>query len=182
MAFNPNFKTISPPIPLPEMPQEVINDLSTDQHYAYRICKMIATGEVDEDLLNMKVGIVCHSRWLTTACRFCRLYISKHKFTGEVLKKLNSIVTVCVWDYFPMWFFIKSQPRFTSGPHHILKEVGIIREMKGKDEKCKLVRSICEKFVGKGAWQAHSEPLLLSLLSSDDIEDRRFAISKILDI
>ena len=54
--------------------------------------------------------------------------------------------------------------------------------MAGKDQKSKKVKSIAMQFIDRGAWQAHSEPLLLSLLSSADIEDRRFGISKILEI
>ena len=35
LEFDPAFKSISPPFPLRELPAEVVNDLSTDQHYAY---------------------------------------------------------------------------------------------------------------------------------------------------
>ena len=143
---------------------------------------MVTTGIVDEDLLLMKVGNVSHARWLTTANRFCRVYVSKHGLIGEDEKKLRAIVTFIVSHYFPMWFEIKCRPHLTNGPRHILKEIEIIRSMNGKDEKSKKVKSIAMQFIDKGAWQAHSEPLLLSLLSSHDVEDRRFGISKTLEI
>ena len=54
--------------------------------------------------------------------------------------------------------------------------------MKGKDVRSKKIKTIAMQFIEKGAWQAHSEPLLLSLLSSNDEENRRFAISKIIEI
>ena len=180
--LNPKFKRITPPFPLRNLPSDVIHDLSTDQHYGYRICSMIISGVVDEDLLTLQVGIINHARWLTTAGRFCRVYVSKHGLVGEDEKNLQAIVKFIISHYFPMWFEIKCQPRLTSGPHHILKEVAIIRSMKGKDEHSKKVKSIAMHFIDKGAWQAHSEPLLLSLLSSTDVEDRRFGISKILQI
>ena len=182
MARNPNFKSISPPFSLRDLPQEVVNDLSTDQHYGYRICQMITTGEVDEDLMKMKVGPVCHSRWLTTASRLCRLYVSKHGLVGEDAKNLRAIVTFIVSHYFPMWFDIKAEHLLMSGPRHILKEVDIVRQLKRKDATSKEIKKIGMHFIEKGAWSAHSEPLLLSLLSSNDIEDRRFGISKILEI
>ena len=82
LKFNKHLKTISPFFPLCEMPAEVVNDLSTDQRYAYRMWKMITTGDVDEDLIQLKVGEVCPSRWLTTGNRFGRLWISSHGLVG----------------------------------------------------------------------------------------------------
>ena len=47
-----------------------------------------------------------------------------------------------------------------SGPSHILKEVDIVRQMKGKDAISKKIKSIAMTFIKKVAWSAHSEPLL----------------------
>ena len=41
-----------------------MNDVSTDQHYAYKICSAIIMGVVDSDLQYLKVGPIVHSRWL----------------------------------------------------------------------------------------------------------------------
>ena len=143
---------------------------------------MITSAEVDEDLLKMKVGLVCHSRWLTTANRYCRLYVANHGLTGNDARHLHAIVSFIVSHYFPLWFDIKAESSLTSGPSHILKEIEIVRQMKGKDATSKTIKKIAMKFIEKGAWSAHSEPLLLSLLASNEEEDRRFAISKILEI
>lgn len=177
-----DFQPLNPPFPLRELPPDVINDLSTDQNYGYRICQTITTGIIDEDLLRMKVGPVSHSHWVTTADRICRVYISKHGLTGEDLKKLRVIVPFIVSHYYPLWFDIKAESKISFAPRHILKEIAIVRSMKAKDVLSKKVKSIAMQFIEKGAWQAHSEPLLLSLLSSGDVEDRRFGISKILSI
>ena len=44
-----NFKSISNP-QFVQLPESVVNDLSTDQHYAYKICSAIIMGVVDSDL------------------------------------------------------------------------------------------------------------------------------------
>ena len=143
---------------------------------------MISTGVVDHDLLQLKIGEVSHSRWLTTGNRFGRLWVFKHGFKGAILKTLRVIVVFLIGHYFSMWFVIKSTPCITAGPHHKLKEIQLIAKMKGKDERSRKVKSIAMKFVEKGAWHAHSENSLVSLLKSSKEEDRRFAVGKILEI
>ena len=182
MEFDPNFQKITPIFPLREMPSDVINDLSSDQRYAYRMTKMITTGEVDEDLLQLRVGDSCPSRWQTTGNRLNRLYVSKHGLVGERLKKLRLIVEFLVQVYFFMWFEIKTDSSIISGPYHKLKEVKLIQGMKEEDDDSKLVKDIAKKFMEKGAWHAHSEHVLVSLLSSEEESDRHFAISKSTEI
>ena len=49
------------PIPyslFPFLPNDVINDLSTDQHYGYRMCWAIIAGDVDEDLAHLESGLL----------------------------------------------------------------------------------------------------------------------------
>ena len=45
----------------------------------------------------------------------------------------------------------------------------------------KVVREITKDTVMQGSWFAHSEMILQTILSSDNEEDRRFAIKKILE-
>ena len=182
LEFDENFQVITPPFPLRELPAEVVNDLSTDHAYAYRLVKMITTGVIDWDLVQLKIGIVSHCRWSTTGSRFGRLYISKHGLVGNDLKNLRTIVEFDVIFYFPMFFEIKANYSIVAGPHHKLKEIQILRTMNGKDVRSKKVKEIAMKFVEKGAWHAHPEHVLLSLLSSADEEDRHFAITKIASI
>ena len=95
-----NFKSISNP-QFVQLPESVVNDLSTDQHYAYKICSAIIMGVVDSDLQYLKVGPIVHSRWLTLGCRILRYYVSVDepssnlersfvfKFTFQVSLKLS---------------------------------------------------------------------------------------------
>ena len=161
------------------MPPEVVNDLSTDQHYSYRMTKMIHTGEVDEDLLRLVIGDVDHSRWLNTGNRIERLWVSKHGLKGDDLKKFRVIVVFVSNFYFPMWFEIKADSSIIKGPYHKLREIQLLQKMNVEDDLSKEVKQIAMKFIEKGAWHAHSEHLLVSLLSSSEESDRRFAINKI---
>ena len=84
-----------------------MKDLSTDQNYGYRIVTAIWTGVLPKDLALLEIGPVSHSRWLTTALRFMRIWISKHNLKGKNLNNLRMIVEFCVGVYFVNWFNIK---------------------------------------------------------------------------
>ena len=174
--INSNFKKISDGPGVCELPPDVVQDLSTDQRYAYRIAQVIRSGEIDWDLVYCQIGPVVHSRWLTTACRFCRLYISKHEFKGKDLTNLKLIVHWIVTVYLPTWFQIKCNPRLVDGPKHILYQIQLIRAFVSKK-----VQAIIFPYVETGAWQAHSEIVLLSCLCDDDVNLRKFAVNKILE-
>ena len=65
MEFNPDFERIHDErVTLPPLPTEVLNDLSTNQQYGYRMVQMIMGGDVDESLLALKCGPVSHARYL----------------------------------------------------------------------------------------------------------------------
>ena len=53
----------------PYLPQEVIQNLSSDQFYAYQICRAVISGKVENDLAQLEVGRLSHARWLTLGCR-----------------------------------------------------------------------------------------------------------------
>ena len=143
---------------------------------------MVHTGEVDEDLLQLKIGDVDHSRWCNTGNRLERLWVSRHGLTGDDLEDFRVIIEFVANFYFPMWFEIKADSSIVKGPYHILQEIRMVQKMRGEDDRSKTVKDIAKKFIEKGAWHAHTEHLLVSLLSSDDESDRHFAIEKILKL
>ena len=55
----------------------------------------------------MELGPVSDSRRLTTACRFCRIWVSAHGLKSKNLINLRMIVEFIVGVYFPNWFNIK---------------------------------------------------------------------------
>ena len=92
-----------------QLSDDVVKDLSNDKAYGYRITQAIKTGELPTDLVLLKIGPLSHSHWLTTANRFCRIYVSKHGLSGKTLINLRLIVEYIVGVYYPCWFNIKDQ-------------------------------------------------------------------------
>ena len=70
------FETIPCPI-FPVLLHQVVNELSTDQHYGYCMSHAIITGDMVEDLSLLEVGVPNHSRWLTLACHIMGYFVSQ---------------------------------------------------------------------------------------------------------
>jgi len=67
---------VKPTSSFPKLPTHDDDDVSTDQHYAYRTCWAITNGAIEDDLVYLEVGSIVHSRWLTLGCRILRYYVS----------------------------------------------------------------------------------------------------------
>ena len=61
-------------VQFPILPDEAIENLSSDQYYALQMRQGVIKGIVDTDLKYLEVGGLCHSRWLTLGCRVLRYY------------------------------------------------------------------------------------------------------------
>lgn len=158
--------------PLPDLPQHVIDDLSDDQQYLYRIICAIQSGSVDENLANLKPGPICHSRWLTLANRVCRLYVSTVN-PDKNLKLLTQFIVVC---YGPMWFAIKCKPNCIHGPKHVFSAMSCLKKLPEESA------TIAKCYVSRNAYFAHSENILLAMLADSSRNKRQRAVSTILQI
>ena len=72
------------------IPTELIivdsDDLSTDQKYLLEIHSATSQGRVDDPVFERDPGVLNHSRWLTTANRILRFYVSQaNPFTSLIL-------------------------------------------------------------------------------------------------
>lgn len=168
-----NFEIFNGSTKLETLPLEVYNKLSNDQKYLYRIVNALVTGVFPDDLKRLKVGKLCHSRWLTTASRICLLYASSEN-PSETLRILTSYV---VDVYAPTWFQIKKNELAVHGPKNLfflMKRSNLIVNCKAK----KIVR----KCIRRNAFFAHSENVLLAQLASHDTSERNDGISKVLEL
>ena len=172
LEIDVNFKPITIGQPLIPLPDDIINDLSTDQSYAYRIVAAIRSGVIPRNLELLEIGPVCHSRWLTTACRLCRLWMSKHSLYGKSLKSLEMITEFVVGVYFPCWFEIKVKNSWLEGPRHVLFQLDQLRHQKEE------VVNIVLPTVKRSSWFAFSEFIIQTLLCSKDKEERRQGIKE----
>ena len=83
-----------------ELPELTCSDLSTDQRYLYEICQSVINGSCSEELGRRNPGKIAHSRWLTTANRILRLYVS----TVNPSPAFQLLTTFIVQAYVPVWF------------------------------------------------------------------------------
>ena len=60
--MNYNFRPITIGEPIVELPEDVVQDLSWDQRYAYRMAKAVRSGVLPRELALMQAGPICHSR------------------------------------------------------------------------------------------------------------------------
>ena len=60
------------------LPEEVINNMSTDQKVCYKLVAAVKAGALPNDMQEMMCGAMCHARWLTTAQRLLFLWTRKH--------------------------------------------------------------------------------------------------------
>ena len=143
----------------PVLPDEVVQDLSWDQKYLYRICMALIRGTVEDDLAAIEPGPPCVSRWNTLWSRSCRVYAGTVSPTYE----LNRIVTVIVKLSDPMWFHIKCNPKATQGPLNTFKSLQLLRNLNPQE------RAVAKKAVQRNAFFAHSDQLLLAMLSDEEL-------------
>ena len=80
-----------PNLYFPMLPNDVLEDLSTDQYYGYKICWFVICGEVDDDLQLHDIGCLVHSRWLTLACRILCLHTATENQSKNLITWLNSV-------------------------------------------------------------------------------------------
>ena len=173
---NRNSETVTLGEPLFALPDKILKDLSTDQANGYRIVTAIRTGVLPKSLINLEIGPVSHSRWLTTANLFCRLWVSFHFLTEKNLKNLRLIIEFIVGVYYPCWFQIKVKHSWLDGPRHVLFQ---LKQLKYQKEE---VIAIVKKTVKRSTWFAFTECIIQTLLCSNKEEERKLGVQKVLEI
>ena len=176
MEYDPEFVALPGGEELIEIPDSVLVTMSTDQQMSYRLVKAVKSGVLPPELQEIQCGTISHARWLTTAQSLVFMWTRKHGLTGQDLTTLEVLAKYCIEMYFKMYFDIKIQHRLLDGPRHILTQLRILRSQP------KEVRDAVTFYVRTGAWYAHPECVLLSLVSSESEDDRRFAVSQILKL
>lgn len=153
-----------------ELPDDIVKELSTDQKYLYEMCHAVTTGSCSPELASRQPGKMAHSRWLTTANRILRLYVSTVSPSNNLKLLVNYVVKV----YAPVWFLIKKNSSFKDGANHIFQMVTYSRFLPDKQ------RSIVNSVIERNAFFAHPENLLVTMLFDDREHIRELAARKIL--
>ena len=157
----------------PFLPNDVINNISTDQYYSYRMCWAFINGEVDEDLAHLEIGPLNHSRWLTFACRILRFYVSQLNQT----RNLCLITEFAIKVYFQSWFDIKAIKKLTDGSKNLYNMIVRINCLSDKK-----IKDICYNVLKNNSFFAHGENILVSMLSDSDEFLRRKTVNIIMKL
>ena len=99
-TLDPKFKVIEGG-DLPDLSDDEIRDLSTDQKYLYRILQVIRTGIIPPNFEKYNMGPLNHARWLTLANRICRLYISQVRLSSKLKSDLFQVAQFILLCYGP---------------------------------------------------------------------------------
>ena len=176
MQYNKDFQALPGGEDLIVLPEDIVKNMSTDAQLCYRLCKAVKSGILPEDLQHIKCGPLSHARWLTAGQRAVYMWTRVHGLAKEDVKVLETLVKFCLQMYFKLYFDIKVKHSLVDAPHHILTQIRTLKKQP------KQVRDILTFYVRKGAWYAHHENVLVSLLASSDAKDRKFAVDHILKL
>ena len=125
IAFQP-----VPATDFPQLPDDVVADLSWDQKYLYRICQAIMAGVVSDELAALEPGPPCVSSWNTLWSRICRLYTGTPRPSSQLRRIINIIIKFSA----PMWFIIKCNPLATQGPLNIFKAMKLLKHLNSEEK------------------------------------------------
>ncbi|KAL4083484.1 hypothetical protein QTP88_028800 [Uroleucon formosanum] len=148
---------------------ETAIDLNTDQKYLFNICVSIINGECFIDLARTNPGKQAHSRWLITANRILRLYISTETPEENLITLTEFILKV----YAPMWFHIKMKSFCSLDSKHIWQTIQFSRYLP------KNYQQIIDPVIQRNSYFGAPENILLSMLVDDRMCIRELAIQKI---
>ena len=148
----------------PTLPMDVLNDLSWDQSYLYRICHAIIIGIVDADLAAIEPGPPCVSRWNILWSRICRLYVA----TRNPSMQLKRLTTIIVKFSAPMWFHIKRRPYAYQGAVNVHTNLQLLKHLTRKEQE------LAKTVIQRNAFFAHPDQILLAMC----VDEQRAVRSK----
>lgn len=155
-----------------ELPDVDGQQLSTDQKISFRYIKAVSSEEFPVSLATRNPGKLSHARWLTTANRVLRFYVS----TTNPSENLREISTFVIKVYAPMWFNIKTNPSIKHAPKNLWRSISLSRYL--RDD----LKQIVDNKIQRNGFFAHPESLLLEMLADGRKHIRELAVWRILSI
>lgn len=145
--------------------------LRDDQKYIYDIASAVCSGFCSPTLARRKPGDVNVARWLSTAARILRFYVSSSEPSIVLIQMVEYIMKI----YIPMWFRIRCAPTWSNGSrhiHHLIKSSIMYTPL--------YYSKYIKEVVGNNSYFIHSENLLLSMITDPKIEIRQKGYLQIL--
>jgi len=103
------------PVETIDIIEEYFADLSSDKKYLLEMYRVVLLDLSEPTLACRKPGKMAHSRWLTTASRALRLYVSTEKPSSN----FKLLVLYIMMVYTPLWFKIKRNYTISQAPLHV---------------------------------------------------------------
>ncbi|CAH1111453.1 unnamed protein product [Psylliodes chrysocephalus] len=150
--------------------QSKIDNFKTQSKRLFDICLSIREGYCPDNLSKKDPGKMGHARWLTTANRLLRLYISTELLSENLILLANFVMKV----YAPVWFSIKTQPSIQYGSVHLYEMIHKSREFPDK------IKTIINRVISTNAYFAHPENILLAMITDERVHIRELGIRRIL--
>jgi len=142
-------------------------NLSNDQFYLFEIVSAVSNGTVSDSLANKSPGKLCHARWMTTANRILRTYVSEEDPSDKLVVLAKFVSTI----YAPIWFSIKCHSNIEDGSRHFLSLIQRTRTLP------ELYQQPVIEAIKRNAFFGHPENVILSLLCDNDLQTRRNGLS-----
>lgn len=168
------------PISLGELPagiDDYIKDLRCDQQMLLDLGKAIAAGNCPQEIAHRKPPPLSFCRWNSAAIRLQLYYISQDKPSHDLV----TLVTFVQQVYIPMWVRIRTQSSWENGSRHLFSFLTMARKAANMCKDSRLVH-VTEEVIVNNGFYAHSENLLMAMLTDDSPEIRERAYTRILQI
>ncbi|GBO11829.1 hypothetical protein AVEN_267194-1 [Araneus ventricosus] len=153
-----------------ELPTTGRRDLSKNQIYLIEISQAVQLVYCSEELARRTHGTLSLSRWLTTANRVLRLYVS---FPAPSLK-FKQIIELVMKVYTPNWFNIKSKHYLKYGAKHVWNTISRSRYL-SQD-----LKDVVDGVICRNSFFALPENILLCMLKDERPHIRELAARRII--
>ena len=152
------------------LPDDVFKTLNKDHQNFIKLIEAVLTGTITSQWENMKIGAISHARWTNTQSAVLRFYVS----TKEPSFELQRIVSFIVYIYAPVFLAVKHFNRAEEAPKLLVPEIMAV-QLHCTQEETEIVNSCIQT----NGFFAHHENVLFAFLSSEDSDDRKFAVNLI---
>lgn len=150
--------------------EKIAQNLSTDQKYLFDICTGISNGKVSKELGIRSPGTLSMARWVVTANRILRLYISYRNPSVNLKTMARFVIEV----YAPVMFEIKYKSSVVYGSLHLAKMIKLSRTLPRN------FLDIVQGSIQRNGYYAHPEHVIMAMANDDDENIRRMAWLKVL--
>lgn len=134
------------------------------------ISRAVRSGTCPDDLHCREPGHIYKARWLTTANRILRLYIS----TSRPSTKFKEIVKHVLTVYIPMLFMIRMNKSIKDGSRHLFETIRRSRYLPST------YRTVIDVSIQQDAFFGLPKNILLSMMTDTRSNIRQDALNKIL--